>query len=518
MVVSSGAARTSFPFYILTLAALPVLQFAAGNTGRVAPLQALGIFATILAPCLVLMIALRLVFRRPLVTDLLVGLLFGMVFLPMTFVQPGTSKLWWVVPWLALAVLVWRWRESRRFLPVIMAGGSGILGFMFLYTALANGIWLKRQSIQDVTSAAFSEMPMPATPVLEKPDIYYVIFDRYQRADYLKKIYGHDNEPFLAELRKRGFFVADKAYANYQRTAHSVVSSLNFDYLDSLETAATATSADWFPLYSMFQDFRMGRFLKAQGYEVHFSGSWWEPTRRIAIADVHHNFYESRELLWVIYEYSLLTDIARMAGLRGADPLHWQCQRSRLMFEQLQNTGASEKPRFHFAHFLVPHPPFVTHESGRCMEIPEAQSRSRAENYAGQLTFTNREILKMVDALLAKPGPEPVIILQADEGPWPAQYAGDELLTLSRNVSKVDWQTLTPELLREKFSILNAIYAPKLLPGDLSPDMTPVNTFRKILRRYFDVPIDPLPDRMKIYVDDFHIYNFKDVTEDITRG
>jgi hypothetical protein len=509
------AAKTQFPFYLITLAALPVLQFAAGNTGRVDPLEALGIFATILIPLAALALLLRFIFKQPDLTDLMTGIIFGMVFLPMTFVQPGSNKILWMLPWLVMLLLAIKWKEPRRFLPVVLAGGSGILGFMFLYAAISSGIWQKRSAIEDVTAKAFDALPAASAPAGEKPDIYYFIFDRYQRADWLKKIYGHDNEPFLAELRKRGFFVADQSFSNYQRTAHSVVSSLNMDYLDRLEAPASDASTDWLPLYRMFQDFRLGRFLKDQGYDIHFSGSWWEPTRRIAIADQHHNHYEARELLWVIYEYSLLTDAARLLGIREGDPLYWQCQRSRLMFEELQATTKGVKPRFHFAHFLIPHPPFVTHPSGRCMEIAEVQSRSRAENYGGQISYANAEILKTVDALLALPGPKPIIVLQADEGPWPEQFAGDEVMTVSRNVSKVDWKTNTPELLREKFAILNAIYDPGLPRDDFSPDMTPVNTFRKILKRHFNVPLESLPDRMKIYVDDGHIYNFMDVTDKI---
>jgi hypothetical protein len=513
-----SAAGAPFPFYIATLAALPVLQFAAGNTGRIAPLEALGILLTIVVPCLILVFALRVVFRKPQVTDLLVGLLFGMIFLPVTFLTPSSPKFIWMLPWIGLMALVVLWRESRRFLPVVLAGGTGILCMLFLYTTLANGIWFKRNALLSLADTAFEEVPQPAKAPAEKPDIYYFIFDRYQRADYLKKIYGFDNEPFLAELRKRGFYVANQSYSNYQRTAHSVVSSLNFDYLGKLETETSNASSDWYLIYSMFQDFRIGRFLKAQGYEIHFAGTWWEPTRRIGIADVTHNHYEARELLWVIYESSLLTDMSRWIGFRSGDPMYWQCQRSRLMFEDIREPAQSQQPRFYFAHFLIPHPPFVSHETGRCMKIDEVASRSRVQNYAGQITYANAEILKTIDALLAKPGPKPIIILQADEGPWPEQFAGDEVKAVSRNVSKVDWLTLTPELLREKMAILNAIYAPGFPASELRPDMTPVNTFRKVLRNYFNVPIELLPDRLKIYIDNNHLYNFKDVTDEVHKG
>ena len=167
---------------------------------------------------------------------------------------------------------------------------------------------------------AFDEVPAPASEPAEKPDIYYLVFDRYQRDDYLKKIYDFDNSSFLDELQKRGFVIVDEAYSNYQRTAHSVVSSLNFDYLDKLETPETKGSPDWYPLFEMFQDFRIGRFLKSLGYKLHFYGTWWEPTRRIAIADQNHTFYEVPEMARVIYEYSLLVDICAVDRIAADGP------------------------------------------------------------------------------------------------------------------------------------------------------------------------------------------------------
>ena len=48
-----------------------------------------------------------------------------------------------------------------------------------------------------------------------KPDIYYIILDRYANADTLSEIYKFDNEPFLDELEARGFSIAHHAWANY---------------------------------------------------------------------------------------------------------------------------------------------------------------------------------------------------------------------------------------------------------------------------------------------------------------
>ena len=61
----------------------------------------------------------------------------------------------------------------------------------------------------------------------DRPDVYYVILDRYANSWTLANLYGYDNTPFLEALRERGFYVADEAWANYFKTAFSVSSSLD---------------------------------------------------------------------------------------------------------------------------------------------------------------------------------------------------------------------------------------------------------------------------------------------------
>lgn len=500
------------PPYAFLLPLVPVMQLGGGNIERASLADTIWAGLAFIAAYLAITFLARVLFRKPQVSDPIVALLFCAIFLPIVFLEPGAPKLFWIAGWTAVIALILFWKESRRLLPLVLTAASAALVLMSAAPLVSSDIWRHRGKIEEIASKAFDEVPAPTSQPAEKPNIYYFIFDRYQRADYLKKIYGFDNYAFLDELRKRGFVIVDEAYSNYQRTAHSVVSSLNFDYLDKLETPETKGSSDWYPLFAMFQDFRIARFLKTLGYKVNFYGTWWEPTRRIAIADKNHTFYEMPEMLRVIYEYSLLVDFAHATGLRQMDPLYWQCRRSQLMFDDLRNGATAEGPQFHFAHFLVPHPPFVTHESGRCMDTQEALSRTRAENYSGQLAYTNREILKMVDALLAAPGPRPVIILQADEGPWPEQFAGNEVTQLGRDVSNVDWQKVPAETLREKMAILTAIYAPQIPAGEINSRLSPVNIFREVLKAYFNVPIERLPDIHKVYLDSNNLYSFKDVT------
>ena len=73
-------------------------------------------------------------------------------------------------------------------------------------------------------------------------------------------------------------------------------------------------------------------------------------------------------------------------------------------------------------------------------------------------------------ALLAEGRPPPVILIQADEGPIPAP------------APSVPWQDATDEELRIKFGILNAFYFPDGDYRRLRQDITPVNSYRVLVR------------------------------------
>ncbi|GAH09708.1 unnamed protein product, partial [marine sediment metagenome] len=66
------------------------------------------------------------------------------------------------------------------------------------------------------------------------PDIYYLIFDRYGSNDMLKAIFNYDNSQFINYLKEKDFYVVNKARSNYQKTAHSLASSLNMQYINYL--------------------------------------------------------------------------------------------------------------------------------------------------------------------------------------------------------------------------------------------------------------------------------------------
>jgi hypothetical protein len=79
----------------------------------------------------------------------------------------------------------------------------------------------------------------------------------------------------------------------------------------------------------------------------------------------------------------------------------------------------------------------------------------------------------------------PVIIVQADEGPYPPAL---------EDQTRHDWTTATLEEREIKFGILNAWYVPDGRDIGLYPEISPVNTFRLLFNAYFDTDLPILPD------------------------
>ena len=61
------------------------------------------------------------------------------------------------------------------------------------------------------------------------------------------------------------------------------------DYL-TLDRDPRVFANNWHPIFKMLDDNRVGRFLRARGYEHHQVGSWWVGTQDNPFADSSQPF------------------------------------------------------------------------------------------------------------------------------------------------------------------------------------------------------------------------------------
>ena len=305
-----------------------------------------------------------------------------------------------------------------------------------------------------------------------QPDIYYIILDAYAREDVLRDLLGYDNSDFLNALQQRGFYVAHCSQANYAYTEFSVTSALNYDYLDRLDVAGSRADR-----IALLKHSALRSFLESSGYKtVAFPTGWafteWKD------ADLYLEYDQPvtalTEFESLILNTTMYRVISDVHSSRQGDTSPKDLRRLRVfsLLENIKKLPEREANLFVFAHLVVPHLPYTFGPNG---EVPKFQGKNATHEeigaaYVDQVKFVNKEILKVIDALIQNSEVPPVIIVQGDHGPLP---------------------DLTEEA-SQRLPILNAYYLPGIsMDQVLYPSISPVNSFRVVLTSYFgqDLPL-----------------------------
>jgi hypothetical protein len=476
--------RPSRPFHPILFAAFPILFLTAHNRDVASPsAAAVPLVSSIGAIAVLQFLAVHLIGRRHKVAIVLTSTVVGFfTYGHLWHALEGRSIAGFVVGrdlvllpvfgLFAIVVLAVVWRSERRLNAVTRALNLVALGLV-LTSILSLGL--------DVAARPAEAGPTGEEIALRASDrdIYYLIFDRYPDAETLRAHFGFDNTPFLRSLELNGFAVVPGARANYQNTHLSLASSLNMTYLDELQPSVEP-SRDLGPAFSAIARSTVARSLKRAGYRYVHVGSWWSPTSSSPVADVNLRNAPLSEFTQALYGSTALLPLLRRGYIAEADRDAVQRATTLREFASMREAIGVDGPKFVFAHFLMPHPPYVFDRNGG--PVPRQERDGNVRAFLEQLRYTNRRIVRLIGDILDAPG-DPVVIVQADEGPYP------------RLTTKIPgaWAARSDAELRVKYGILNALR----LPGSrdaVSPTLSPVNAFRVVFNTYFGTRLTLLPD------------------------
>lgn len=362
---------------------------------------------------------------------------------------------------------------------------SGELKSLAKFLSLTAAITLTAFSVKLALALAREPSPTPselatttpaqtqaATEGVSSPDIYYLILDGYARGDVLQKSYDFDNSEFLDGLRQRGFYVADKSCTNYPGTAFSLSSSLNMRFHQSFNPQGS-----YKPFARMVRTHEVGRRLSERGYQlIHFNTSF-VPT---ACSEISHvALGEPATWLPGGSRMILMQLIRHSAGrfVYGGDRGLLVAQHRRAL-RQLAEVPTRPGPKFTFCHIIFPHPPYLFQRDGQPNWNIDQSDRAA---YIDQVIYLNHEVTKAIDAILAQSTQRPIIVIQSDHGPgFSRPKPGSNSME---------------EFVQERVPILNAYLVPESVRQTLTPTITPVNTFRRVLTHELGFDYAPLPDR-----------------------
>jgi hypothetical protein len=148
-------------------------------------------------------------------------------------------------------------------------------------------------------------------------------------------------------------------------------------------------------------------------------------------------------------------------------PRRTHYDRTRFILDSLKEISSLDVPKFVFVHIVSPHAPFVFSLDGDF--IPE-EPQDEIQAYRDQVLFLNRELIDIIEEILAAADPSPIIILQGDHGAIDTGGTVDET------------------------KILNAYHLPDKGGEYLYSQISPVNSFRVIFDAYFGTDMGSLDD------------------------
>ncbi len=342
-----------------------------------------------------------------------------------------------------------------------------------------------------VTSSAVPalDLTMPAEP----PDIYYIVLDAYARQDVIQNRFDFDNSGFLDALKSEGFYIGDCSRSNFAQTLLSLNSSLNMSYIQDIKpvlknipelTAALNNNIVYtnlrnagYELITFDTNFQEGNILntdvylsfqKDQLFEKYFEG----------LQSFEMMFYDSTALK-LMFEYQHMLP----PNIRGFMNAPYSKMRQAIFYEldKMKDLPASSKPVIVHTHIISPHPPAKFDSNGDPVDGQKyfslnadlTSKRTFGKNaYVEEVKYLNKRVLEIIKDIKSKAERPVVIIIQGDHGTF-GFGAGDKF---------------------DRTKILNAYYFSDQDYSMLYNSITPVNSFRVILDKYFQANLPLLND------------------------
>jgi hypothetical protein len=414
---------------------------------------------------------------------------------------------------------VLRLRQLRPVLHHIQPYKVMLFAVCFIFAMQAVQVGSRLWSIKDQwTYHPTASLPAkPAAEPADKPNVYYLLFDRYASSDTLRDVYGFDNTQMTAFFRDQGFVNREPAYANYPFTQHSISSTFSMGYLSDLEERFKGDAGKFqtaFPYRSIISDPPIAQVFKRHGYGYNQVSSWWDfsrvgvkadsdPVKSFRLRILGMTFWLTDLQRDIFYKSAFSPILQKGISIGGVALVKYDQDRNpRQNFQDQiaavqdiarnKNAGNRTQPQFTFAHILAPHDPYLFKADGSDADYNgDRTDQDIDENikYSNQLTYANTRIREMIGTIRQQ-DPGAIIVFQPDEGPYPKEFRGK--LTPD---NYFDPKNLNETSLKQKFGITASYYMPGIDTTEVQRELTSsVNAFPFIFNRYFGYDIGYLPE------------------------
>lgn len=320
-----------------------------------------------------------------------------------------------------------------------------------------------------------------------KPDIFFLVFDALPSSIAMKAEWGFDNSSLDSFLVREKFYIHSKSESNYNLTVLSVSSTLNMDYTPPVDLYQDETKM-YFKASASLIDNSLTRILNKQGYTIKqfqpisFLNNDWDG--ELFFSDMLHMnyFYQTlpgriyRDLGWNFYRINSkrLQDLKTKKYERRNLRLRNELEQTKLLVKK-SCAQHEEKKQFVYAHFQLPHEPFIYDSTGKLKQTEKTIIYTEEEQPAAfieQVKFANKLIKDIVLYIKKHNRKNTVIVVEGDHG--------------YRNIDGKKGYMI--------FDNFSSVYFPDNDYKQHYPSMSPVNSFRLVLNKFFAANLPLLED------------------------
>lgn len=339
----------------------------------------------------------------------------------------------------------------------------------------------------DFRFSAAKSFQHSALPDSLKPDIYFLVFDAMASSKSILTTTGKSISDLDTFLTNKGFYLANKAKANYNWTIHSVSTTLNMDYLPPWISPVMNDLKVYFWGSSSFKDNSLFRILQKENYliksyqPISFENEQWPGESYFTNLKKYHFAFKTlpgriyKDIFWNFSRIDIDFVHKRQLSIlakRNLNKKTYNDTTISLVKESCLKTGS---PKLIYGHFMLPHDPYVFDSTGKLKSPEKTIVRSTQQDLDGyyeQLRFATTIIKELVTFIQENNKKNTVIIVAGDHG----------------------FKTKEAQVNGYAFNNYSAFYFPDRQYQSLYESVSPVNTFRLVLNKYFNANIPLLKD------------------------
>lgn len=320
-----------------------------------------------------------------------------------------------------------------------------------------------------------------------KPDIYFLVFDAMPSTNAMKAYWKYDNSSLDSFLLRENFYTSLHSKSNYNLTVLSVSSTLNMDFLPTIDLKQDETKM-YFKASASIMNNSLTKILDKEGYTmkqyqpVSFNNTDWKGALFFSDMLYMNYFYKTlpgriyRDLGWNLSKIN--AGSFKDGGLSKFEKRNIYSEKFLHQTIELVKKSCQlkkEKPQFIYAHFQVPHDPYIFDSTGKLKPTKltfQLKEEDHPAAFIQQVQFANKIIADLVKTIKTKNKKNTIIIIEGDHG--------------FRNIyGKKGYMT---------FENLNTFYFPDKNYKLLYDSISPVNSFRVVLNNFFAANLPLLKD------------------------